>query len=149
MSEVTLPDGRIFAAGEWITGRGAEITSVFPADGTTNRVLRGASAEDLDRAIDGAVTATQALKVGHPMEPGTQVAPLIRAPHRTAVEAHVAAARADGGEVLAGGARPAGLEAGTYYLPTIIAGLGNEARLCREEVFGPVLARCRSMMRRR
>jgi betaine-aldehyde dehydrogenase len=41
---------------------------------------------------------------------------------------------------LAGGARPTGLDAGTYYLPTIIAGLNNEARLCQEEVFGPVLA---------
>ncbi len=86
------------------------------------------------------VAATRALKVGHPLDAGTQVAPLIRAPHRAAVEAHVAQARADGGTVLAGGARPEGLDAGTYYLPTIIAGLGNEARLCRDEVFGPVLA---------
>jgi betaine-aldehyde dehydrogenase len=99
----------------------------------------------VERAIYSAfvarlVAATTALKVGHPMQAGTQVAPLIRAPHRAAVEAHVAAARAEGGIVLAGGARPEGLDAGTYYLPTIISGLPNDARLCREEVFGPVLA---------
>ena len=95
-----------------------------------------------DQFVDRMVAATKALKVGHPMEASTQVAPLIRAPHRTAVEAHVAAARADGGQVLAGGTRPEGknFDAGTYYLPTIVAGLGNGARLCREEVFGPVLA---------
>jgi betaine-aldehyde dehydrogenase len=57
MNDTTLPDGRIFIAGEWRTGRGADITSVFPADGTTNRVLRGASVEDLDIAIDAAATA--------------------------------------------------------------------------------------------
>lgn len=51
-------------------------------------------------------------------------------------------ARADGGEVLCGGAAPTGeaWDKGTYYLPTIIAGLPNSAALCRDEVFGPVLA---------
>ncbi len=94
------------------------------------------------RFVERLVRATKALKVGHPHDAGTQVAPLIRAPHRAAVEAHVAAATADGGEVLAGGKRPDGASYanGFYYEPTIIAGLGNTARLCREEVFGPVLA---------
>ncbi len=92
--------------------------------------------------VDRLVRATKALRVGHPFDAGTQVAPLIREAHRAAVERHVAQAVADGGQVLAGGARPAGadLAAGTYYLPTVIAGLANDARLCRDEVFGPVLA---------
>lgn len=29
-----LPDGKIYVAGEWATGSGAEITSIFPADGS-------------------------------------------------------------------------------------------------------------------
>jgi betaine-aldehyde dehydrogenase len=86
------------------------------------------------------VAATRALRVGHPHDPATQVAPLIRAPHRAAVDAHVAHAVADGGAVLAGGGQPADAPGGYYYEPTIIAGLGNDSRLCREEVFGPVLA---------
>jgi betaine-aldehyde dehydrogenase len=86
--------------------------------------------------------AARALKVGHPHDPATQVAPLIRAAHRETVERHVAQALADGGEVLAGGGRPAdpALSRGFYHAPTIIAGLPNTAALCREEVFGPVLA---------
>jgi len=94
-----------------------------------------------ERFVARLVAATKALVVGHPNDATTQVAPLIRAPHRAAVEAHVALARADGGAILAGGARPQGavLDKGYYYMPTIVAGLPNTARLCRDEVFGPVL----------
>ena len=95
-----------------------------------------------DRFTERLTAATRALRVGHPFEPTTQVAPLIHMDHRAEVETHVATALADGAQLLAGGARPAGTayEAGSYYLPTILAGLPNTARLCREEVFGPVLA---------
>jgi betaine-aldehyde dehydrogenase len=95
-----------------------------------------------DKFVGRLVRAAKALKVGHPFEAGTQVAPLVRSAHRDAVEAHVARARSDGGEMLTGGVRPSGpgFDAGYYYAPTIIAGLGNQARLCQDEVFGPVLA---------
>lgn len=88
------------------------------------------------------VAATKMLRVGHPMAESTQVAPLIHPDHRAEVEGHVARALAEGGRLLTGGKRPEdpGLSAGSYYLPTIIDGLPNGARLCRDEVFGPVLA---------
>lgn len=88
------------------------------------------------------VAATQRLRVGHPFSQGTQVAPLIHPDHLAEVETHVARAVEDGGKVLCGGAAPDGAEYadGCYYLPTIIEGLPNTSRLCREEVFGPVLA---------
>ena len=95
-----------------------------------------------DAFIAKLVTATQKLRVGHPFETTTQVAPLIRPQHRDEVERHVRLARKDGGVILAGGRRPDGADyvSGTYYLPTIVAGLANDSRLCRDEVFGPVLA---------
>ncbi|HPD91639.1 MAG: aldehyde dehydrogenase [Rhodobacter sp.] len=88
------------------------------------------------------VAATRRLVVGHPFDADTQVAPLIHHDHRDAVAGHVARALADGAEVLCGGAPPEGaeFEKGSYYLPTILAGLPNTAALCRDEVFGPVLA---------
>lgn len=87
------------------------------------------------------VAATKALVVGHPFDAATQVAPLVHDDHRASVEAFVASGVADGGEILAGGARPAGdlYDRGVYYLPTIVAGLSASAHLAREEVFGPVL----------
>ncbi len=95
-----------------------------------------------DAFVAKLVAATERLKVGHPFEATTQVAPLIRPKHRDEIEDHVAKARADGGKILTGGERPSGSDYkdGTYYRPTIIAGLGNDSRLCRDEVFGPVLA---------
>lgn len=95
-----------------------------------------------DRFIDRLVAATKALVVGDPFDPATQVAPLIHMNHRSEVAAHVARALADGGKLLCGGAAPEGpaYDKGSYYLPTIIAGLPNDAALCRDEVFGPVLA---------
>lgn len=92
--------------------------------------------------VDRLVRATAALVVGHPLDAKTNVAPLIRSPHRDAIERHVAVAREDGGKVLVGGTRPRGadFDLGAYYRPTVIEGLDNTSRLCREEVFGPVLA---------
>ena len=52
-----LPDGRLFVGGVWETGTGAEIVSTFPADGSENRRLTGASRADGERAIARAVAA--------------------------------------------------------------------------------------------
>lgn len=94
-----------------------------------------------DTFVARLVTATKALKVGDPMDPATQVAPLIHPDHRAEVAGHVARALADGAELLCGGAAPEGeaYAAGNYYLPTILAGVDNQAAICRDEVFGPVL----------
>ena len=94
-----------------------------------------------DRFVERLVERTKALRVGHPHDPATQVAPLITPEHRASVEAYVDLARQEGGEILAGGARPEGpdFDAGSYYLPTVVAGLPDAARISREEIFGPVL----------
>ena len=94
-----------------------------------------------ERFVQRLVEATERLCIGHPFDARTQVSSLVHADHLRSVERYVAMGREDGGEILTGGARPGGaeLEAGAYYAPTIIAGLGNTARICREEIFGPVL----------
>lgn len=60
-----LPSGEISVGGEWRRGRGAEIVSTFPADRSLNRVVAGASTEDVLDAMDrahGAQTAWGAMK---------------------------------------------------------------------------------------
>lgn len=52
-----LPDGRLYVGGEWEWGTGAEITSVYPADGSVNLTLKGASRADGERAIARAIAA--------------------------------------------------------------------------------------------
>ena len=82
------------------------------------------------------------LRVGDPVSTDTQMGPLVSESHRASVEKYVQLGRDEGGTVLCGGARPAGgaYDNGSYYLPTVIEGLPNTARMCREEIFGPVLA---------
>lgn len=92
--------------------------------------------------VERLVAATRALRVGHPFDPATQIAPLIHDKHRDEVAAWVERARQDGGRILVGGHIPQGAayDRGIYFMPTIIDGLDNHAAICREEVFGPVLS---------
>lgn len=66
---------------------------------------------------------------------------LINAAHLASVDRYVQLAKQEGGEILTGGqAMTEGEFAkGSFYLPTIITGLKNQAQVCQEEIFGPVL----------
>jgi len=94
-----------------------------------------------DRFVPRLVAATRSLVVGHPFDSETQVSSLVHPEHRDGVAGYVDLAREEGGRILTGGAPPGdpALANGAYYLPTIIEGLDNTARVCREEIFGPVL----------
>lgn len=91
--------------------------------------------------LDLLAARTRRLRVGMPDAEGVTMGPLASFPHREKVEGYVASARAEGGEILVGGARPdeTALGRGAFYEPTVITGLTNAARACREEIFGPVL----------
>jgi len=95
-----------------------------------------------DEFVARLVTATKRLKIGHPFDEDTQVSTLVHRDHRAEVARHVEQALAEGAELLCGGAAPKGaeFEDGAWYLPTILAGVKNSDEICREEVFGPVLA---------
>ncbi|SPA33153.1 NAD/NADP-dependent betaine aldehyde dehydrogenase [Cupriavidus taiwanensis] len=94
-----------------------------------------------DAFVERLLAQTRKLKLGAPDAADTDVAPLSSFIHRDKVESMVAMALADGGKLLAGGSRPTdpALANGAYFLPTIIGGVGNDARICQQEVFGPVL----------
>jgi len=64
----------------------------------------------------------------------------VSAAQRQRGENYIAAGRAEGGRIAAGGGRPAHLDRGWYIEPTVFADLDPAATLAREEVFGPVLA---------
>ena len=82
------------------------------------------------------------LRVGDPASESTQMGPLVNLGHRASVERYVQLGIDEGGKVLFGGQRPQGAlyDTGSYYMPTVIEGLPNHARMCQEEIFGPVLA---------
>ncbi|WP_017233490.1 NAD-dependent succinate-semialdehyde dehydrogenase [Pandoraea sp. B-6] len=82
------------------------------------------------------VSATQALKVGDGMQPGTQVGPLANPRQIAKMEELVADAVARGAKVLAGGKRIAG--DGYFFEPTVLADVPMDARVMHEEPFGPI-----------
>ena len=90
------------------------------------------------KLIEGA----RALRVGDPVLESTQMGPLVSGNHRASVERYVELGRSEGGQVLFGGERPTGgvYDKGYFYRPTVFEGLDNNARMVREEIFGPVLA---------
>jgi acyl-CoA reductase-like NAD-dependent aldehyde dehydrogenase len=82
------------------------------------------------------VAAVEGLAVGDPAEEATVVGPVITEPARRRVVEAAEEAAAGGGRLLTGGA--AGDGAGWFVAPTVVDGLGPEARLAQEEVFGPI-----------
>jgi aldehyde dehydrogenase (NAD+) len=92
-----------------------------------------------DEAVAIAAGTMGSIKPGDPTDPGTVCGPLISARQRDRVQGYLDLAIAEGGTFACGGGRPAGKEAGFFIEPTVIAGLSDDARPAREEIFGPVL----------
>ncbi|GAB2458459.1 NADP-dependent succinate-semialdehyde dehydrogenase [Comamonas humi] len=82
------------------------------------------------------VAKVQALKVGHGTEAGVTQGPLINANAVKKVEAHIADAVAKGAQVLTGGKRHA--LGGSFFEPTVLAGVTADMRVASEETFGPL-----------
>lgn len=77
------------------------------------------------------------IKVGDPRDPSTIVGPVITSAQRERIEGGVARALEQGGRLIAGGGRP-DISRGWFLNPALVGGLDNQAKLAREEIFGPV-----------
>jgi 5-carboxymethyl-2-hydroxymuconic-semialdehyde dehydrogenase len=76
------------------------------------------------------------IKVGHPLDPATEIGPLIHPRHVDKVLSYAAAAEKEGATVIGGGRMG---EEGNYIAPTLYLGARNTMRIAQEEIFGPVL----------
>ena len=80
------------------------------------------------------------LKVGNPLDPNTEIGPLIHQGHWDKVSSYVTIGQEDGATLLVGdGKHPAGLEGGCYINPTLFTDATPDMRIAQEEVFGPFL----------
>ena len=84
------------------------------------------------------VAGMEALRVGDPLDPATQLGPLATPRIRDEVHAQVEETLAAGGKLLLGGGIPEGR--GNFYPPTVIADVPRESPAARDEIFGPVAA---------
>ena len=87
--------------------------------------------------LDGLVECARGLKLGPGLDPDSQMGPLISASHRESVHALVEAGVSEGAQLVTGGKPLAGK--GFFYPPTVFADAGEDMRITREEVFGPVV----------
>ncbi len=80
------------------------------------------------------------LKVGHPLDPASEVGPMIHPRHFEKVCSYFDIAASDGAVVSAGGARADVCGGnGNFVQPTLFSGANNNMRIAQEEIFGPVL----------
>ena len=79
------------------------------------------------------------LKVGHPLDPATEIGPLIHPVHYDKVMSYFDIAKQDGATTAVGGARAEVNDTGCYVQPTLFTGANNSMRIAQEEIFGPVL----------
>jgi acyl-CoA reductase-like NAD-dependent aldehyde dehydrogenase len=89
--------------------------------------------------VESLVSRAASLRVGDPLDASTQLGPLSSQVQRQRIEDAVDGGRAQGATVLTGGRRPASLQQGYYYEPTIIGDVTTDMDVWREEIFGPVV----------
>ena len=83
------------------------------------------------------VERVNAITVGHPLDPATEIGPLISEEHFDKVTGYFDIARQDGATIAAGGAAIG--KDGYFVQPTLFTGARNDMRIAQEEIFGPVL----------
>jgi succinate-semialdehyde dehydrogenase/glutarate-semialdehyde dehydrogenase len=89
-----------------------------------------------DRFLDAFTSAIGALKVGDGLDPATTMGPLAHARRADAMQGFVDDALARGAELVMGGQRVEG--PGSFYPPTILTGVPDDASIMVDEPFGPV-----------
>lgn len=105
-------------------------------DGT--RIL--APESRLDEILTRLKTATETLKVGPATDPANVIGPMVSEKQWERVQSYIRLGQEEGAVLLTGGqGRPEHLDQGWFVRPTIFAGVSNQMRIAREEIFGPVL----------
>jgi 5-carboxymethyl-2-hydroxymuconic-semialdehyde dehydrogenase len=77
------------------------------------------------------------IKVGHPLDPATEIGPLVTQEHYDKVTSYFDIAKEDGATVAAGGVKVG--DEGYFVRPTLFTNATNKMRIAQEEIFGPVL----------
>ena len=95
-----------------------------------------------DRFLERLAERTKKIVIGDPLDPDTQMGPLINKAQHEKVLSYVEIGKAEGATLVTGGGVPRlqGLEGGFFIEPTVFSGVTDPMRIAREEIFGPVMS---------
>ena len=91
-----------------------------------------------DEIVSALAGVFGSLKIGDALDPATDFGPVAVSRTRDRCESFVASALREGATLAFGGRRPAGLDRGWYFEPTLLTDVKNTMAVAQEEVFGPV-----------
>ena len=117
---------------------GAALLNNGQACGAQTRIL--APRKRYGEIVDAIAGAVGAMKVGDPLDPTTNIGPVVSARQRDRIVGYLEAGKAAGARAAVGGGRPKALPKGWYIEPTVFANVDNSMKIAQEEIFGPVLA---------
>jgi acyl-CoA reductase-like NAD-dependent aldehyde dehydrogenase len=108
--------------------------------GSTTRLFLHESLHD--QVVSGLVERLKTIKIGHPLDPATEMGCLVSSAQYDKVHHYIDSARREGARLVTGGGRPPGeeFEAGFYVEPTVFVDVDMSMTIAREEIFGPVLS---------
>ncbi|KIV57956.1 betaine-aldehyde dehydrogenase [Aneurinibacillus migulanus] len=92
-----------------------------------------------DQFVEALKERVANIKVGDPMDPLTQLGPLIEKEHFNKVKQYIEIAKEEGCEVVQGMV-PDEVKVGNFVPPTLLLNAKNSMKVCQEEIFGPVMA---------
>ncbi|WP_026155206.1 aldehyde dehydrogenase family protein [Paracoccus sp. N5] len=90
-----------------------------------------------DQVVEGVAAIGDSMTLGHGLDAGTQLGPLISAVQRDRVSDYIDSGLAEGARIAGAGARPQ--SEGYFVAPTVLVDTRPDMRVVREEIFGPVL----------
>ena len=93
-----------------------------------------------DEVVSKIVEAARARRIGDPLDPGTELGPLVDATQRERVLGYVERGTGEGATLATGGKAALEETGGTFVEPTVFTGVRNDMTIAREEIFGPVLS---------
>ncbi|HEY0247627.1 MAG TPA: aldehyde dehydrogenase family protein [Gryllotalpicola sp.] len=131
----------IFADADFDRAMVGAVAGIFAAGGQTciagSRLLVHRSI--YDRTLAELKQRAEAIVLGNPLEPTTDLGPIAHRAQRDSVLRRIEEAHEDGAKLLTGGAYDGELP-GLFVKPTIFYDVDPQSRLAQHEVFGPVLA---------
>ncbi len=90
--------------------------------------------------VDNFASALGKMKMGHGLDAATEIGPLVNRKRLDFIEEMVEQTKAEGARVVTGGKRPADMNRGYFYEPTVFTDMRDDMRVMNDEPFGPVAA---------